>query len=936
MGGDLGGCGILPIFVARKTVGKMRRLLLSILFLGLCARSAAVLNERTLGQSLSVLRVELAMNYNELKQTVESLETASKAQHAEMIDIMKRSNKTALMLYSQNMNYTFNQAYACHEASEQYYRFSKKMMPYGRFLETLNTEIDRYNRLISTLQSLPPRVTLQDVLKDKSAAETLKREAAQHARTDKGGKNGLNVTVTLLGAARGLGGWPVGVRRPGASGGTAGADAAAIQGHQGTGGNGGEPFMLDGKGRADRAECIKFAMIIRTQYVKIRDNVEQDSKNYERLKDHLRTIHEYAQQHYKAIQKNIFVNGDRSYFSILADLDKYVKFSSREIRDKYASKNYDYNHVRSEWRGPVIFGLVLAVFFYFALAFAVSSLAVRMMMKRVKRLRESETMRLKANCIITAASLIVFALASMIAKNSVGHNFFIMAFGLLVNYAWLVAVVLISLLIRLNGKQIKSTLPLFLPIIVLGFIIIVFRIIFIPNTLVNLVFPVLLIIFFVWQLYVLRHVGSNAKAGDRAYAWVSLALMGVATVMAWAGFVLMSVEIFIWWLFQLMFILTITSIYDLLMTHENRFLLKKLDLKESLGQGCIKRNNKFIQYTWMYDFFAMCLVPVGAVWSFLWSIYLSADVFDLTEMVMKIFITPFVDVQGVCRMSIFMIVLVASLYFIFNFICYTAKGTYRYLKMKNLAAKNKGVAVATNQANFTLFYNITAIVVWGTYFVLALFMLQVPKSGISIVTAGLATGIGFAMKDLLNNFFYGMSLMTGRLRVGDWIECDGVRGKVDSITYQSTQVATEDGSIIAFLNSTLFNKNFQNLTRNHLYVASKIPVGVAYGTDVDRVRTLLTEAVTKMMYRNKSGRDVISPQKGVSVRVYNLGESSIDLVVVYWTLVEEKSVFDLKVKETIYKTLSANGIEIPFPQRDIRLRGVNTAALGDIAPGQPL
>ena len=99
----------------------------------------------------------------------------------------------------------------------------------------------------------------------------------------------------------------------------------------------------------------------------------------------------------------------------------------------------------------------------------------------------------------------------------------------------------------------------------------------------------------------------------------------------------------------------------------------------------------------------------------------------------------------------------------------------------------------------------------------------------SIVMAGLATGLGFAMKDLLENFIYGISLMTGRLRVGDYIECDGVQGKVDSINYQSTQIVTLDGSVMAFQNSALFSKNFKNLTRNHGYVL----VGVSGADSID-------------------------------------------------------------------------------------------------------
>ena len=907
----------------------MKKLILAILLGAFCLRGHAVLNEQNLSQTLSVLRVELAVTYNDMKQIMDRLEISSKAQHQDLINTLKRSNKTALMLYSQNANYTFNQAYACHEATEQYYEFSKKMMPYGKFVEGLNQEIDRYNKLIKVLQDLPPRVTLSAAVNDKSASETIKKETELHALMEqemqKKDGNQSVLTRALLGpdkkplAARSNDTALKDTSRPRTHIDSLRAELEHHQhNHMAEGDH--EPFTLDKKGQADRAECIKFAIVIRSQYIQMRNAVQEDSKHYEELKSHLETIYKYAQQRYKDIQKDIFVNGDRSYFSVLANLPRYIHYAEREVSDKYASKNFEYNHVRSEWRGPIIFGLVFAVFFYLFLGFAVSNLIVRVMMKRVKRLRDSETMQMKMNCIIVAASLLLFAIGSMIARNTIDHNFFIMAFGLLINYAWLVAIILLSLLMRLDGHQIKATLPLYMPIIVLGFIIIVFRIIFIPNTLVNIVFPPLLVLFFVWQLYALRRFGKEAKTSDRVYAYVSLALMGAATVIAWTGYVLLSVEVFIWWLFQLMFILTITCIYDILMRYEGRYLRHKFKLKEPIKQSYIRRDGKLIQYTWLFDLFAMCIVPVGAVWSIFWSIYLAADVFDLTEMMIHIFITPFVNVKGVCRLSVFMLVLVASMYFVFNYVCYAIKSGYRYFRIKRLAAHNKGMAVATNQANLTLFYNVTAIVVWGIYIIIALLLFQVPKSGLSIVTAGLATGVGFAMKDLLNNFFYGISLMTGRLRVGDWIECDGIRGKVDSITYQSTQIATEDGSIIAFLNSTLFNKNFKNLTRNHSYVMSKVTIGVAYGTDINRVRQLLVNAITPMMRKNKSGRDIVSTKKGINVLVSNFGDNSIDLLVVYWTLVEEKTVFDLKVKETIYNTLNEAHVEIPFPQRDIHIR----------------
>lgn len=109
-------------------------------------------------------------------------------------------------------------------------------------------------------------------------------------------------------------------------------------------------------------------------------------------------------------------------------------------------------------------------------------------------------------------------------------------------------------------------------------------------------------------------------------------------------------------------------------------------------------------------------------------------------------------------------------------------------------------------------------------------------NGLLMVMGGLSMGIGFALKDTIENIISGLSLMLGRLRQGDMIECDGYRGRVSSLGYRSTMIETLDGSIIAFQNSQLFNKNFRNMTRNHKFECVKVEVGISYGTDVERAR----------------------------------------------------------------------------------------------------
>ena len=158
--------------------------------------------------------------------------------------------------------------------------------------------------------------------------------------------------------------------------------------------------------------------------------------------------------------------------------------------------------------------------------------------------------------------------------------------------------------------------------------------------------------------------------------------------------------------------------------------------------------------------------------------------------------------------------------------------------------------------------------------------------------------------------------------MGDWIECDGVQGKVESITYQSVQVVTNDNCVMSFLNSTLFANNFRNLTRNNSYELIKVPVGVAYGVNVEQVRKILRDAVLRLQYTDKYGRNVMDMHNGHDVLVLfsDFGDSSVNLNVAIWVLVVEKVKFIAHVKEVIYQTLQEHNIEIPFPQQDVYIK----------------
>lgn len=685
--------------------------------------------------------------------------------------------------------------------------------------------------------------------------------------------------------------------------------------------------MLTGETLDDRNACLRLASKLKGNLESVKARIIQDNEHYHHTAEKLKALNDYALQRYNAIQHSIFINGDASYFQVLGAFSNYLKNAKADVNEKYnvehvKEQDGKMHIVQSQWRGPIVTGLTFFVLFYVIIAALLSNVLVRFLVP--KRFRTEEFMKKKV-CLILAVAMVVFALSVMIVRSFMDHNFFLMASRLLIEYSWLLCAIFISLLIRLNGDQVKSGFRIYSPIMLMSFIVITFRIIFIPNNLVQLIFPPILLVFTLWQWNVITRHHTNIPRSDIFYSWVSLVIMVVSTFAAWYGYTLLSVQVLIWWMFQLSCIQTVTCVYDLLTVYEERHLARRIGehfvlpanrTHINILEAIRTRHEKHINVTWFYDLITMALVPVLGVASILLSIWWAADVFDLSETVLHIFMLNFLNIPDVVQLSLLKIVLVASQYFVFRYLNYLIKALYhKYHKSK---------IVVNGKPNFTLANNVISICVWGVYLIISIKMLKIPSTAISVISAGLATGVGFAMKDLLENFFYGISLMTGRVRVGDFIECDGIRGKVDSITYQSTQIITGDGCVIAFLNSSLFNKNFKNITKNHSYEMVKVPVGVAYGVNVDEIRQMLVDAVRKLEEKQPDGRDIISTEKPVSVVFDSFGDNSVNLFVTYWVLVEQKFMMTGRVKEVVYNTLNAHNVEIPFPQRDIHIRSVET------------
>ena len=897
---------------------KKRIAVILLTVLALAIPAYAVFNEKDFAKTLSILRSELQQENEKMEQMRAQLDRNNEAQHQRLVEMTRRCNELALILYSQNQDYTFDMTYALEEVTRQYNDYNNQRLPFDEIVERMNLEIERYEYLAEALRRLPPVLSKIDAVPDSLSAvmdSILVHEAAHHH------EDGFD----FVGQAHE-------------------EDFDHEQEHVHFDGtvhdhthhtglieqiseyeeSAEEPFFLDEQGRVDRDSCLAYTLSLLAMYTEFRDQIIIDNDHYEGMNKRLEESYNYARKRYQLIQKHIFIDGQDNYFKVLRTLPRYSRMAFADARQKYSVGNNEILS-QSEWRGPLVSMFIVCILSFIGLATLLSNLVVRLLRKRIPYF-QTEEFRLRSPLVTLLSGVIIFAVTVMIAGLSVEHNFFHVASGLLLVYAWLLVAILVSLLIRIPAEHIRKIWRLYLPVVLLGLIVITFRIIFIPNRLVNLIFPPIALAFTIWQYVACRRVRDTKEArGDMLYAWLTFAVMLATTVIVWAGYVLLGIQIFIWWLFQLTAIETITALYLLVDRYEDKYLTRRrLEYKKTHTIYEPDRKDAYIAVTWLSDFVKMAVLPILTVFSIPACLWFAADVFDLTEICRELFFKPFFNLSdkagnAILHLSLYKLVLVSALFFLFRYLSYVLKAFYRRLRFDRLSAKEGKTMIHDNEINFTLANNVIGILVWGTYVAIVVIMLRIPMGALSIVAAGLATGLGLAMKDILNNFIYGIQLMSGRLRVGDYIECDGIRGKVTSISYQTTQIETLEDTLIAFTNTTLFNKNFKNLTRGSSYEFTKLVVGVSYGTDVEKVRTLLLEASQKLLTKDKYGRNMVDPKRGISVTIDNFGDSSVDVAMKQYVLVEERFGYMARARELIYNTLNENGITIPFPQRDIHV-----------------
>ena len=208
----------------------------------------------------------------------------------------------------------------------------------------------------------------------------------------------------------------------------------------------------------------------------------------------------------------------------------------------------------------------------------------------------------------------------------------------------------------------------------------------------------------------------------------------------------------------------------------------------------------------------------------------------------------------------------------------------------------------------------TQYLVWVVGIAIALELLNVDLTALTVVAGALGIGIGFGLQNVVNNLVSGIVLLFEQpVRYRDRVTVENIEGQVEHINFRATTILTNDNISIIVPNSQFVNQTVVNWSHGDPRIRVHVPVGVAYGSDIELVtQTLL---------------DVAREAKGVltfpdaEVRFLEFGDSSLNFELLVWSD-EPPNYHRLRsqLNYAIDKAFRAHDIEIPFPQRDVHLK----------------
>ncbi len=251
------------------------------------------------------------------------------------------------------------------------------------------------------------------------------------------------------------------------------------------------------------------------------------------------------------------------------------------------------------------------------------------------------------------------------------------------------------------------------------------------------------------------------------------------------------------------------------------------------------------------------------------------------------------------------------LYILFAFVLlsFFSKRLKNLLVGQILKKAGMDVGVSSTIGNVVRFF----LLILGTIIIVQ--SAGIDLSTLTVLAGALGVGIGFGLQTITDNFISGIIILFEKpIKVGDRIEVGSVQGDVKSISIRATTILTNDNISIIVPNSEFISGRVINWSHNDRNVRYRIPVGVSYNEDPEEIKKILLQVADA----NEHILKVPAPQ----VLFDGYGDSALNFLLAVWTNTHSDKPIILRSELyfSIFEAFRKNGVEIPFPQRDLHLK----------------
>ncbi len=281
------------------------------------------------------------------------------------------------------------------------------------------------------------------------------------------------------------------------------------------------------------------------------------------------------------------------------------------------------------------------------------------------------------------------------------------------------------------------------------------------------------------------------------------------------------------------------------------------------------------------------------------------NLLGLLDPLIRLFSFPILRI-GESHLTLWLFIEAILVFLVFNFLS-TLLRSYLSFKIYPSIGVDTGLAYALNTfLKYVMFF---------VAFLVALRAVGLSPRVLMIFAGAAGIGIGLGLQNIAANLISGLTLIFGqRIRKGDWVEVGDTMGVITDIFLHSTKVLTRDDVEYLVPNSQFLSNTIVNFTLSTPTIRLCVPMGVSYDADPLKVEEIFIAAARK--------HPEFVQHRAPEVRFVGYGDSSIDFEVLIW--IDIRNVARKKARSKLYFTafemLKAEGIEIPYPQRDLHIR----------------